>query len=327
MNPESPAYRYQEILSRKKEQLAETQMEIEALQKYFCRNETALIFKYNAEMKRSRLREDIQELNQVVESIETHTPLKHSIILSSNHSIISKQLNVHQRRLIEQGIADGKSNAQIAREIGVHRSTVGREIKRKTEVREDYQAEEAQHLAEVNQRMAQSLRNSRNTGMSYLTNLKKRNTDYALRRHMPLRSTYIHGKLLSESFAVDFEVRYYGRKWGFDLNNPVKVRPFSVLFGDSFGAMLFDSSLQDDSRPDSLRFTRADSVRRSCKGLVSLGTSMHRGSSLGVSIEMNTLTDPAYAVRCSFPVSYNAEKNNLSLAVRNLWEKKFFRAA
>jgi uncharacterized membrane protein affecting hemolysin expression len=205
------SYRYQQTLRRKKEQLADAEMEIEALQKYLRCNETAVILNYHTEMKRRRLSEDIQELNHLLENLKTKNFQNHSLIPPSAQSLINKKnahLNAGQRQKIQQGIAAGKSNAQIAREIGVHRSTVGREIKRNTLERENYQAQEAQHLAKLNQRMAFSFREFKSLGMSHATLLQKRNTDYPVRRHTPLRFDPVVGIRMPNTFPDSYTPSY-----------------------------------------------------------------------------------------------------------------------
>ncbi|MEH0154247.1 helix-turn-helix domain-containing protein [Limibacter armeniacum] len=61
-----------------------------------------------------------------------------------------KHLTIQQRKQIASGISKNKSDAAIAREIGVHRSTVGREIKR-CGGREFYKAMLAEKMAIHNQ--------------------------------------------------------------------------------------------------------------------------------------------------------------------------------
>jgi hypothetical protein len=87
-------------------------------------------------------------------------------------------LSPHQRHQIQQGISAGKSNAQIAREIGVHRSTVGREIQRNALQRETYEADKAQYYAKLTQRMALSAREFISPGMMEGKCLKERNGNY-----------------------------------------------------------------------------------------------------------------------------------------------------
>jgi predicted DNA-binding protein YlxM (UPF0122 family) len=181
--------RYQQIIRRKEEQLSDADLHIEELKKHLRSNETAVIINYRTELQRIRLREDIEELNQLIENLKTNRPLKLSPYDSPTPSVNKKNahLTAGQRQLIQQGIAAGKSNSEIAREIGVHRSTVGREIKRYAQEREKYQAEEAQQLAKLNQRMAFSFREFKSMGMHLLTNLQRKNLTYTQRRHAPLR--------------------------------------------------------------------------------------------------------------------------------------------
>ncbi|MEH0153806.1 helix-turn-helix domain-containing protein [Limibacter armeniacum] len=63
-------------------------------------------------------------------------------------------LTYNQRKIIQQGISQGKSNAAIARELKVHRATVGREIKRNGGSRALYDCHLAQRMATYEQRYA-----------------------------------------------------------------------------------------------------------------------------------------------------------------------------
>ncbi|MEH0156788.1 helix-turn-helix domain-containing protein [Limibacter armeniacum] len=74
-------------------------------------------------------------------------------------------LNSSQRQKIQEGIRQGKSNAAIARELGVHRSTVGRELRRNGGDRESYDFRLAQRIATQTQRLASRLlRNPKGKG-------------------------------------------------------------------------------------------------------------------------------------------------------------------
>ncbi|MEH0157674.1 helix-turn-helix domain-containing protein [Limibacter armeniacum] len=64
-----------------------------------------------------------------------------------------KHLTFEQRQVILEGIRNHKTDAAIAREIGVHRSTVGREIKRNGG-RKYYCADLAYRIARHHQRFA-----------------------------------------------------------------------------------------------------------------------------------------------------------------------------
>jgi hypothetical protein len=86
-------------------------------------------------------------------------------------------LQFHQRQAIYAGIQAGKSDAQIAREIEVHRSTVGREIKR-SGGRENYKPMQAHQDAKERQCDAMILRNTYSLGMDLFTVLQKRNAFY-----------------------------------------------------------------------------------------------------------------------------------------------------
>jgi IS30 family transposase len=97
-----------------------------------------------------------------------------------------KKLNWTQRNLIAEGLREGKSNAQIAREIGVHRSTIGREIERNAKSREEYCPREADDLSWKRQQEAMPKRNLLFGGIRFGTKLKSRNQIYTYHSHTHL---------------------------------------------------------------------------------------------------------------------------------------------
>jgi hypothetical protein len=97
-----------------------------------------------------------------------------------------KNLSWKQRHLIAQGIRAGKSNAQIAREIGVHRSTVGREIERNAGSRENYCALKADELSAYRKQDAVVKHRLQFGGVDFFTILKKRYGTYAYISHTHL---------------------------------------------------------------------------------------------------------------------------------------------
>jgi hypothetical protein len=97
-----------------------------------------------------------------------------------------KKLSWTQRKAIAQGIRAGKCNAQIAREIGVHRSTVGREIERNAESREKYCARNADDLSWQRQQEAVPKRKMLFGGVKFDTKLKVRNAIYTFYSHTHL---------------------------------------------------------------------------------------------------------------------------------------------
>lgn len=82
-------------------------------------------------------------------------------------------LTFADRKLIYACIQAGQSNAQIAREVGVHRSTIGRELKRNGG-RENYQPMQANRAAKARQREAMPQRNTIGLGMLLFTVLEQR---------------------------------------------------------------------------------------------------------------------------------------------------------
>jgi IS30 family transposase len=97
-----------------------------------------------------------------------------------------KKLNWTQRNLIAEGIRAGKSNAQIAREIGVHRSTVGREIERNAESREKYCARMADDRSWQRQQEAMPKRIPMFGGVNFGMKLNVRNEIYTYHSHLHL---------------------------------------------------------------------------------------------------------------------------------------------
>jgi hypothetical protein len=89
-----------------------------------------------------------------------------------------KKLCWTQRNAIAKGIREGKSNAQIAREIGVHRSTVGREIERNALCREKYCPRQADDLSWQRQQEAVPKRGMLFGGVKFGAKLKRRNVIY-----------------------------------------------------------------------------------------------------------------------------------------------------
>ncbi|WP_338395034.1 helix-turn-helix domain-containing protein [Fulvitalea axinellae] len=96
------------------------------------------------------------------------------------------QLNIYHRAQIFLGIRKGKTNAQIARGIGFHRSTVGREIERNGG-RENYDLWKAQSARDRRQGMAVFSRMLFGGGVSFDSKLRKLNLKYA-----HLSYTHIH---------------------------------------------------------------------------------------------------------------------------------------
>jgi hypothetical protein len=215
---------YQQSLRLKKSQLAETEALSQYFKKFLLLMVKANIENYYLVMRMRRLNGEIQELSQLLENLETQSPINHSYKESFKHLFPqssntekstkkSSHLSVEQRRHIQEGIAQGKSNAQIAREIGVHRSTVGREIQRNAENRENYQAEDAQEYAYLNQRLAHSLRRFESPGMEVYTLLQKRDGFYPFHKYKPCRSRYIpifySGGKHHNTPLYDYWGRYY----------------------------------------------------------------------------------------------------------------------
>ncbi|MEH0156792.1 helix-turn-helix domain-containing protein [Limibacter armeniacum] len=66
-------------------------------------------------------------------------------------------LNIIKRQKIYEGVRMGKSNAAIARELGVHHSTEGREMRRKGGDKELSDFRLVQRIATQNQRLASRL--------------------------------------------------------------------------------------------------------------------------------------------------------------------------
>lgn len=86
-------------------------------------------------------------------------------------------LTIADRELIYTCIQAGHSNAQIAREVCVHRSTIGRELKRNGG-RENYNPRQAEQAAKERQREAMPKRNTIGIGMSLFTTLEEHNAFY-----------------------------------------------------------------------------------------------------------------------------------------------------
>jgi hypothetical protein len=101
-----------------------------------------------------------------------------------------KKLTWPQRIVIAKGIRAGKSNAQIAREIGVHRSTVGREIERNAESRESYQALEADDRSWYRQQEAVPKRMMLFGGVEFFQVLQKHNALYIYFSHTHLNKLF-----------------------------------------------------------------------------------------------------------------------------------------
>jgi hypothetical protein len=100
-------------------------------------------------------------------------------------------LQFYQRQAIYAGIQAGKSDAQIARDIEVHRSTVGREIKR-SGGRENYKPMQAHQDAKERQCDAMFFRNTYSIGMDLFTVLQKRNAyyRYLFNTHAPFLDSF-----------------------------------------------------------------------------------------------------------------------------------------
>jgi uncharacterized protein YerC len=162
--PHNPLINRLKLLVRRKEQQFSIASKFRSyLQKYTRRTVLSLRLILRSKMEAYHLNFDIKEVKLIMEYIKSgslHKKLCDDVIPIRENST---HLSLSQRRQIQQGIAEGKSNAQIAREVGVHRSTIGREIKRNALQREYYNALQAQYLSGFNQRMAQSLRRSKLT--------------------------------------------------------------------------------------------------------------------------------------------------------------------
>ncbi|BDD11497.1 hypothetical protein FUAX_39290 (plasmid) [Fulvitalea axinellae] len=96
------------------------------------------------------------------------------------------QLNIVHRAQIQLGIQAGKTDAQIARELGVHRGTVGREINRNGG-RENYDLWQAQSARDTRQRKAVKARLLFGGGVLFNSKLRKLGLKYAHLSH-----THIH---------------------------------------------------------------------------------------------------------------------------------------
>jgi DNA-binding NarL/FixJ family response regulator len=66
------------------------------------------------------------------------------------------RLSFEERERIFEGVARGESDAEIARALGRHRSTVGREIKRTCQERWRYRPSSAERRRAVRARLAQA---------------------------------------------------------------------------------------------------------------------------------------------------------------------------
>ncbi|MEH0154041.1 helix-turn-helix domain-containing protein [Limibacter armeniacum] len=118
-------------------------------------------------------------------------------------------LNLSQRKKIYEGIEHGKSNAAIARELGVHRCTVGREIKRNGGSREQYDYKQAERMARFEQRYAsRMLRNSKGKGRKQRTIFRYRGSVVAT-----VKSYYQYDSRRRICRKQDEKISRYGQAW------------------------------------------------------------------------------------------------------------------
>ncbi|BDD11696.1 hypothetical protein FUAX_41280 (plasmid) [Fulvitalea axinellae] len=92
------------------------------------------------------------------------------------------QLNIYHRAQIFLGIQAGKTDATIAKAIGVHRSTVGREIERNGG-RKTYDLWSAQRARDLRQGQAVKARMLFGGGVLFNSRLRKLNLKYAHLSH------------------------------------------------------------------------------------------------------------------------------------------------
>ena len=75
-----------------------------------------------------------------------------------------KQLSTEQRNLLQRGLNGGKTQAELSRQLGCHRSTIGREMARcggssgYDAVRGGGEARRRRHRGRLNQELAQGLK-------------------------------------------------------------------------------------------------------------------------------------------------------------------------
>jgi hypothetical protein len=177
-----------------------------------------------------------------------------------------KNLSWKQRHLIAQGIRAGKSNAQIAREIGVHRSTVGREIERNAESRENYCALKADELSAYRKQDAVVKHRFQFGGVNFFTILKKRYGTYAFISHTHLNC-------------------FTRKLYNFNHWDPFYFRPNPK---NRFTAEGSFSRYRFNRYWGSKKFSAPESVRRSCQGVENF---------LLPTADVNSLTVLAYPVR------------------------------
>ncbi|BDD09290.1 hypothetical protein FUAX_17220 [Fulvitalea axinellae] len=147
------------------------------------------------------------------------------------------QLNITHRARIFLGIREGKTDAEIARVIGFHRSTVGREIQRNGG-REGYDLWKAQGARDRRQGLAVLGRMLFGGGVPFNSRLRKRDLKYAYFSY-----AHIHW--------YDFDQDRFFRKSETWRHQPyVRRRSVSVFFGFPKSGRMSLGSLEKEQGAD-----------------------------------------------------------------------------